>query len=159
DNRKVGLFATRLRRLRLHKVRRLAQMVGLQLLLESLVGGFREHTFFLKNRQDTHGLCREGWWVSGVKSDYGYARTFSISSIQAAKSMPKSMNAHSMPSRLYSSCSSTNMWWLKNCCNFSLVKLMHNCSKPLKSKISKPAISSTPMKYWRFCWVSSVSFS
>ncbi|KAG7272861.1 hypothetical protein CRUP_029301 [Coryphaenoides rupestris] len=22
----------------------------------------------------------------------------------------------------------TNMWWLKNCCSFSLVKLMHNCS-------------------------------
>lgn len=67
--------------------------------------------------------------------------TFSISSIQAAKSMPKSMKAHSMPSFLYSSCSSTNIWWLKNCCNFSLVKLMHSCSKPLncsrKAKANK----------------------
>jgi len=31
----------------------------------------------------------------------------------------------------YSSCSSTNMWWLKNCCSFSLVKLMQSCSKVL----------------------------
>ncbi|KYN41309.1 hypothetical protein ALC56_04460 [Trachymyrmex septentrionalis] len=45
--------------------------------------------------------------------------------------MPKSMNTQSMPSFLYSSCSSTNIWWLKNCCNFSLVKLMQSCSKPL----------------------------
>lgn len=35
--------------------------------------------------------------------------TFSISSIQASKSMPKSMNCQTMPSFLYSSCSSTNM--------------------------------------------------
>ncbi|KAL4834736.1 hypothetical protein H8958_017905 [Nasalis larvatus] len=57
--------------------------------------------------------------------------TFSISSMQAARSIPKSMNVHSIPSFLYSSCSSTNMWWLKNCCNFSLVKLMHSCSRLL----------------------------
>lgn len=48
--------------------------------------------------------------------------------MQAAKSMPKSMNSQTMPSFLYSSCSRTNMWWLKNCCSFSLVKLMHSCS-------------------------------
>ena len=41
------------------------------------------------------------------------------------------MNSHLMPSLRYSSCSSTNMWWLKNCCSFSLVKLMHSCSKEL----------------------------
>lgn len=57
--------------------------------------------------------------------------TFSMSSIQARRSMPKSMKAHSMPSLWYSSCSSTNIWWLKNCCNFSFVKLMQSCSKPL----------------------------
>ena len=57
--------------------------------------------------------------------------TFSMSSMQAARSIPKSMNSHSMPSFLYSSCSSTNMWWLKNCCSFSLVKLMHSCSRLL----------------------------
>ena len=57
--------------------------------------------------------------------------TFSMSSMQAAKSMPKSMKAHSIPSLLYSSCSSTNMWWLKNCWSFSLVKLIHSCSNPL----------------------------
>ena len=58
-------------------------------------------------------------------------QTFSMSSMQAARSIPKSMNSHSMPSFLYSSCSSTNMWWLKNCCSFSLVKLMHSCSRLL----------------------------
>ena len=63
----------------------------------------------------------------GENSEY----TFSISSIHARRSMPKSMNAQSMPSFLYSSCSSTNIWWLKNCCSFSLVKLMQSCSKPL----------------------------
>ena len=51
--------------------------------------------------------------------------------MQAAKSIPKSINSHWMPSFLYSSCSRTNMWWLKNCCSFSLVKLMHSCSKLL----------------------------
>jgi len=66
---------------------------------------------------------RNSVWFEGV--------TFSINSIQASKSMPKSMKAQSMPSRLYSSCSNTNMWWLKNCCNFSFVKLMQICSKPL----------------------------
>ncbi|KFP33139.1 hypothetical protein N325_07298, partial [Colius striatus] len=57
--------------------------------------------------------------------------TFSMRSMQACRSMPKSMNSHSIPSFLYSSCSSTNMWWLKNCCSFSLVKLMQSCSKLL----------------------------
>ena len=57
--------------------------------------------------------------------------TFSIRSMQACRSMPKSMKVHSIPSLLYSSCSSTNMWWLKNCWSFSLVKLIHSCSKPL----------------------------
>ena len=47
---------------------------------------------------------------------------------------------------MYSSCSKTNMWWLKNCCSFSLQKLMQICSNPLYSKISNPAMSKTPMK-------------
>ena len=29
------------------------------------------------------------------------------------------------------------MWWLKNCCSFSLQKLMQICSKVLNSKICK----------------------
>ncbi|KFP70509.1 hypothetical protein N310_04169, partial [Acanthisitta chloris] len=57
--------------------------------------------------------------------------TFELDAMQAARSIPKSMNVHSIPSFLYSSCSSTNMWWLKNCCSFSLVKLMHSCSRLL----------------------------
>ena len=110
--------------------------------------------------------------------------TFSINSMHANRSIPKSINAQLIPSFLYSSCSSTNMWWLKNCCNFSLVKLIHSCSKPLNykwnvehyfsnsdlkqfsapstaskptSKISNPAMSRTPMNDTRFCCVSKVS--
>lgn len=63
--------------------------------------------------------------------DAWYCNTFSIKSIVCCRSMPKSMKVHSIPSRLYSSCSRMNMWWLKNCWSFSLVKLMHNCSKLL----------------------------
>merc|ERR1719391_528910 len=71
---------------------------------------------------------------------------FSNMMMAAAKSIPKSTIAQSIPSRTYSSCSTTNMWWLKNCCSFSLTKLMEICSKPLYSKISKPAMSSTAQK-------------
>ena len=34
----------------------LAKMVSLQLLFKGLIGGFREHAFFFKNGQNTHGL-------------------------------------------------------------------------------------------------------
>lgn len=57
--------------------------------------------------------------------------TFSIRSIVCCRSMPKSMKVHSIPSRLYSSCSRMNIWWLKNCWSFSLVKLIQSCSKLL----------------------------
>merc|ERR1711899_38194 len=48
---------------------------------------------------------------------------FSNMMMAAAKSMPKSTISQSMPSLTYSSCSTTNMWWLKNCWSFSLTKL------------------------------------
>ena len=60
-----------------------------------------------------------------------HSLTFSMRSMQGWRSRPKSMKSHLIPSLLYSSCSRMNMWWLKNCCNFSLVKLMHSCSKVL----------------------------
>ena len=44
-----------------------------------------------------------------------------------------------MPSALYSSCSSTNMWRLKYCCSFSWVQLMHRCSTLLSCKRRKRA--------------------
>lgn len=34
----------------------------------------------------------------------------------------------------------------KNCCRFSLAKLMHNCSKLFVSNCSKPKISNTPIE-------------
>ena len=76
------------------------------------------------NRTRSRLICRSVLVLS-------ICNTFSISSIHARRSMPKSMNDHSMPSFVYSSCSRTNMWWLKNCCSFSLVKLMQSCSKLL----------------------------
>lgn len=60
--------------------------------------------------------------------------TFSTRSMQACESRPKSWDTQSMPSFAYSSCSRTNMCWLKNCCNFSLVKLMQSCSRLLYFK-------------------------
>lgn len=52
----VSRLLARFRRLRLQKVGTLAEMVVVQLLLEGLVGGFREHRLFFKNGEDTHGL-------------------------------------------------------------------------------------------------------
>merc|ERR1719232_946114 len=72
---------------------------------------------------------------------------FSNMMIAAAKSMPKSTITQSIPSFTYSSCSTTNMWWLKNCWSFSLTKLIEICSKPLYSKISNPAMSNTAQKF------------
>lgn len=69
--------------------------------------------------------------------------TFSRRSIQAWRSKPKSMKVHWMPSRLYSSCSRINMWWLKNCCSFSFVKLIHSCSKLLNWRQGKELRIST----------------
>merc|ERR1719251_720872 len=40
---------------------------------------------------------------------------FSNMMMAAARSMPKSTISQSIPSLTYSSCSTTNMWWLKNC--------------------------------------------
>merc|ERR1712168_1073922 len=63
---------------------------------------------------------------------------FSNMMMAAAKSMPKSTMTQSIPSFTYSSCSTTNMWWLKNCWSFSLTKLIEICSKPLYSNL-KPS--------------------
>ena len=83
-----------------------------------------------------------------------------IKSMVACKSAPKDWVSHTMPSFLYSSCSNTNIKLLKNCWRRSLVKLIAICSKPLYSKVSKPAISKTPMKWERFnSLTSSVSLA
>lgn len=87
----------------------------------------------------------------------------SMRSMVGCSSSPKLTKDQSISSRAYSSCSRTNMWWLKNCWSFcarhrvstrvenwrlgrtSFVRLIQSCSNPLTSKISNPAISSTPM--------------
>merc|ERR1719317_1566779 len=48
---------------------------------------------------------------------------FSNIMMAAAKSIPKSTISQSIPSLTYSSCSTTNMWWLKNCWSLSLRNL------------------------------------
>ena len=131
DDGEVGLSTTGLRRLGLDEVVGLAQVVVLQLFFKGLVSSFGEHRLFLQDGQDTHGLVTEQTNVIICVSATRRQSTFSINSMQACKSIPKSIKVHSIPSFLYSSCSSTNMWWLKNCCNFSLVKLMQSCSNPL----------------------------
>merc|ERR1719422_2380745 len=83
---------------------------------------------------------------------------FSNMIIAAARSIPKSTITQSIPSFTYSSCSTTNMWWLKNCWSFSLTKLIEICSKPLYSKISKPAMSNTAQKF-AFFRVASIRVS
>ena len=99
------------------ELRMFAQMVVVEFLHEGLIGRFGNDTFFFKNGKDTHGLEQQR--LPDVHRPKIF--TFSIRSIQACKSIPKSMNSHWMPSFLYSSCSKTNMWWLKNCWRRSLV--------------------------------------
>mmetsp|Transcript_36423 Transcript_36423/g.87376 ORF Transcript_36423/g.87376 Transcript_36423/m.87376 type:complete len:201 (+) Transcript_36423:197-799(+) len=50
------------------------------------------------------------------------------------------------PSSRWISSSALKTQRTKYCWSFSLAKLMHSCSSPLCSKISKPNISSSPMK-------------
>ena len=38
------------------------------------------------------------------------------------------------------------MWWLKNCCSFSLQKLMQICSNVLNSKICKEVINGKQLE-------------
>merc|ERR1711892_383638 len=83
---------------------------------------------------------------------------FSNMMMAAAKSIPKSTISQSIPSLTYSSCSTTNICWLKNCWSFSLTKLIEICSKPLYSKISNPAISKTAQKL-AFLRVGSIRVS
>ena len=91
-------------------------------------------------------------WSVAIRSVHPSFCTFSINSIHARRSMPKSMNSQWMPSFVYSSCSRTNMWWLKNCWSFSLVKLMHSCSKLLNcSSKNQPCFSNIDIVYLRLC--------
>lgn len=86
-------------------------------------------------------------WSVAIRSIHLSFCTFSINSIHARRSMPKSMNSHWMPSFVYSSCSRTNMWWLKNCWSFSLVKLMQSCSKLLNCSSNNQACFFVNMYY------------
>ena len=105
-------------RLRFTELRMFAQMVVVQLLHEGLVGRLRDDTLLFQNGENTHWLQKED---RSLVRDHLRCSTFSIRSIHAWRSMPKSMKTHWMPSFLYSSCSKTNMWWLKNCWRRSLV--------------------------------------
>ena len=53
---KMSLLLARFGWFGLDEIRRFAQVVSLQLVLKRLVGGFRKHTLFLEDGQDTHRL-------------------------------------------------------------------------------------------------------
>jgi len=55
-NGEMSLPETRLSWFGLKEAASLAQVVGLQLVLEGLISSFREHRLFLKDGEDTHGL-------------------------------------------------------------------------------------------------------
>ena len=55
------------------------------------------------------------------------------------------MATHGTPSSLYCCSSLSKTVARKNCCSFSLAKLMQSCSKELTSNHSKPYTSSSPM--------------
>lgn len=98
---------------------------------------FIEHTYdILYTQENPYGntfvcIYKKGTFLLQNKKWKTFYWTFSNNSTQASKSIPKSIKTQSIPSALYSSCSNTNIWWLKNCCSFSFVKLIHICSKPL----------------------------
>ena len=110
-----------------------AQMSCIEFFLKGFVGCFWHNTLFFQNREYTHRLnelisfkiCLN--WIEIYYKHF----TFSIKSMQACKSKPKFIISQTIPSFWYSSCSKTNIKWLKNCCNLSFVKLMQSCSKPL----------------------------
>ena len=120
----VSLSLFSLGRLWLFEVGVLAQMLFDELRGQGLVSGFGDDTLLIKHGDNTERL--KGQIGAVLVKD-----TFSISSIQAWRSRPKSMKVHWIPSRAYSSCSRTNMWWLKNCWSFSFTKLIQSCSKEL----------------------------
>ena len=85
---------------------------------QRLVCCFGKPTFLINQSKDTHGLRRKGVQEPGIKKmQYQLTYicyctdkhnlltlTFSKRSMHGCKSRPKSMNFHSIPSFLYSSC-------------------------------------------------------
>ena len=67
------------------------------------------------------------------------------------KRIPTSASARAQP---YSACSILKMCCTKNCCKFSLQKLMHNCSNEFTPKFSNPKMSRTPMDVRKDFWSS-----
>lgn len=69
-----------------------------------------------------------------------------------------SMCCQLMFSRLYSSCSSLKTWRTKNCCRFSLAKLIHNCSKLEERYSCMRATNHTTQIHAlrRYCTISDV---
>jgi len=57
-NGEVGWLLAGLGRLGLLEVGRFAEVVVHQLLFKGFVGSLGEHRLFLKDGQDTHGLCK-----------------------------------------------------------------------------------------------------
>ena len=56
------------------------------------------------------------------------------------------IGVHGTPSSLYTCSSAVKTVTRKNCCSFSLAKLMQSCSSELVGKHSNPKMSTAPMK-------------
>merc|ERR550519_1466613 len=111
---------------------------GLEFFLEGLVCRLGEQRLLLEDGPDTHRLLKHDDGGGQVHAEVNHHPVNSLAHVFLL---------------LYE-----NMWWLKNCCSFSLTKLMEICSKPLYSKISKPAMSSTAQKL-AFFMVGSIRVS
>ena len=126
------------------KVIMFSKMLSFQFCFKSLITGFRIDCFLLKNGQNSHGLLKQvdaGSQVHPkVHGDPGDALPHVLLLLQ---------HKHVVIEKLLQlKCFYTvEKYFFGNVLDtFSLTKLMQSCSKVLNSKISKPAISRTPMK-------------
>ena len=122
----------------------LAKMLSLQLGLEGLVGGLGVDGLLLEDGQDAHRLLEEleagGQVHPEVASHPDDALAHVLLLLQDEHGAEIEIIFCSFTFLSYST-----THWLKNCCSFSLTRLMQICSKVLNSKISNPAMSRTPM--------------
>ena len=136
-----------------------AQMVCLQLLFKWFVSSLGEQWFFFKDRENAHlqkftvNFDMDGWetyrsfkHINALLKIHAKVHHCPINTLLhvllllqhkhvMVEELLQFLNIHSLSSQI--------CWRSKFT---SLQKLMQSCSNPLKSKISKPAMSRTPMK-------------
>ena len=125
------------------KVGVLAEMLGFQLSFKGLIRGFWVDGLLFQDGEDAHGLLKELETGSEIHSEVTGDPDNSLSHVllllQHEHGVVEELKDRFIKSQFISLIMFT-------CCSFSLTRLIQICSKVLNSKISKPAISSTPMK-------------